>query len=287
MILRAALTLVLISGCSAHVPPERSHSEGATTWRAVTYNIRHGRGIDGLVDLERTADVLRNLDPDVVALQEVDNRVERSGRLDEAARLGELLGMHHAFGSFMEYQGGQYGLAVLSRCRMRRVTPLRLTEGNEPRVALAVEIEQPDGSALAIVNVHFDWVRNDSFRFTQATEVAAFLDTLTAPYILAGDFNDEPGSRTLELFQVRAREARKPRDARLTFSSTDPAKEIDFIFAAPADAWSAGMVAVVPETIASDHLPVFAELVLRQKVAAGRRAGLRCVPAARAPRGSF
>src|SRR5690606_41483172 len=94
------------------------------TWRIVSYNIRHGRGADNEVDLERTAAVLRRLDPDVVALQEVDQGVARSGGEDQAARLGELLGMHHAFGAFMDYQGGHYGMAILSQigraaCRER------------------------------------------------------------------------------------------------------------------------------------------------------------------------
>jgi endonuclease/exonuclease/phosphatase family metal-dependent hydrolase len=218
--------------------------------------------MDDRVDLERIATVLRRLDPDIVALQEVDAGVARSIGADQAARLGELLGMHHAFGSFMDYQGGRYGMAILSRCSIRRVNPVRLTEGNEPRIALAVEIMQPDSSVLTAVNVHFDWVRDDHFRFTQAGEVARFLDGLSGPYILAGDFNDQPGSRTLDLFHERAREAAKPRDRRFTFSSTDPRREIDFVFVSPADQWNVGSVEVVSDTMASDHLPVIAELEL-------------------------
>src|SRR5690606_31050870 len=96
----------------------------------------------------------------------------------------------------------------------------RLTEGKEPRVALAIEIGQPGVSTLTIINVHFDWVGDDGFRYTQASEVARYLDDIRNPYILAGDFNDQPGSRTLDLFQARAKEAVKPRDQRFTFSST-------------------------------------------------------------------
>jgi endonuclease/exonuclease/phosphatase family metal-dependent hydrolase len=178
--------------------------------------------------------------------------------------------MHHAFGSFMDYQGGRYGMAILSRCTIRRIEPVRLTEGNEPRVALAVEIMQPDSSVMTVVNVHFDWVGDDGFRFAQAREVAEYLDGLAGPYILAGDFNDLPGSRTLDLFQQRAREAVKPRDRRLTFSSTDPRKEIDFVFVSPSHSWNIASVDVVNETVASDHLPVVA--VLRQQRATAQTA---------------
>ena len=70
--------------------------------RMVSYNIRHGRGMDGRVDLARTARVLARLKPDLVALQEVDKICTRSGGVDIAKELGRRLKMHHAFGRFME-----------------------------------------------------------------------------------------------------------------------------------------------------------------------------------------
>lgn len=232
------------------------------TLRVVTYNIRHGRGMDGEVDLERTAAVLRGLNPDIVALQEVDNGVARSGSQDQAAVLGELLGMHHAFGAFMDYQGGQYGMAILSRHPVASVLAVPLPEGNEPRVALSVEVRLPDGRSVRVVNVHFDWVASDSFRYAQAQALAGYLDTLTVPYLLVGDFNDQPGSRTIDLFRQRAVEARKPDGAAFTFPSVEPGREIDYLFAAPAEAWEVGPAVVVPEEVASDHRPVHATLRL-------------------------
>ena len=158
--------------------------------RIVTYNIKHGRGMDDKVDLERTAGVLRPLRPDFVGLQEVDDRATRSGSVPEAERLGQMLGMEHAFGKFMDFQGGGYGLAVLSRFPIVRSSSLRLPEGNEPRVALVAEVRLPDETMMAVVNVHFDWVQDDRFRFAQAEVLAKFLDTLTMSYVLLGDFND-------------------------------------------------------------------------------------------------
>ncbi|NJD10253.1 MAG: hypothetical protein FIB01_07350, partial [Gemmatimonadetes bacterium] len=255
----------------------------ALTLRVVTYNIRHGAGSDDTLNLERTAAVLRRLQPDIVALQEVDERVTRSGGVDQAARLGELLGMHPAFGSFMDYQGGRYGLALLTRFPIRRATPVRLRDGNEPRVALVVEQALPDSSALTAISVHFDWVANDSFRYAQAQQVAAVLDTLRTPYLLMGDFNDEPGSRTLALFQARATEVRKPADEHFTFSASRPEKEIDFIFVAPAARWRAASARVVPEAVASDHRPVFAALTLRPEPAEAAPPVAPAPPAAAEP----
>lgn len=232
--------------------------------RIVSYNIRHGRGMDDSVDLARTARALHTLAPDVVGLQEVDDRVRRSGGVDQAAALGGMLGMEHAFGAFMEYQGGHYGLAILSRLPIVRAIPVRLPDGNEPRVALVAELRLPDGRRVAAVNVHFDWVDDDGFRFAQARALASVLDTLSLPHILLGDFNDLPGSRTLALFRQRAAELAKPSEDHFTFSSTSPEREIDFIFVSPASAWSAGAARAITEPVASDHRPVLATVRLRR-----------------------
>ncbi len=249
-------TLAACSGPGAHEAPT------TRPLRFVSYNIRHGEGMDRRLDLARTAEVLRALDADCIALQEVDENTERTGRVDQAALLGEALGMEHAFGAFMDYQGGRYGLAILSRLPIRGAEAIELPEGNEPRVALQVELELPDHTTLHVVDVHFDWVRDDGFRFAQAETLAAHLASLSR-YVVLGDFNDQPGSRTIELFERLAREADKPEDNRFTIPADDPDREIDFVFAAPADRWAVDHVEVVDEAVASDHRPVLADLRLR------------------------
>ena len=240
-------------------------SDAASRWqgdsiRVVSYNIKHGRGNDNVVDLDRTAAVLRRLRPDIIGLQEVDDRAKRSGSVAQAEYLGKALGLHHAFGRFMDFQGGAYGMAVLTRYPIESVQEVALPEGNEPRTALSVQVKGPDGQPLTIVNVHFDWVEDDRFRFAQAEALTRHLDRLTTPYLLLGDFNDVPGSRTLALFRSRAGEAAKPGSDRFTFSSTQPTKEIDYIFFAPASGWRTQDVDVIDETVASDHRPLVAVL---------------------------
>lgn len=245
-------------------PAAKSPSE--IKMKVVSYNIKHGRGNDDRLDLARTASVLKRLGPDIVGLQEVDLGVERSERVNQPRELGRQLGMHAAFGAFMDYGGGRYGMAILSRYPLVNVRALPLPVGNEPRVALVAEVRLPNEEVLTVVNVHFDWVEDDGFRFAQASALADHLRTLTTPFVLLGDFNDGPDSRTLRLFGTLAKEATKPNADRFTFSSTKPESEIDFIFTSPADRWTAKGTRVVTEPVASDHRPVFTQLTLRHAV---------------------
>lgn len=255
-----AVVLVQFAGASLQADETPTNQSTTAPLRVVTYNIKRGLGNDEVTDLTRTAGVLRKLKPDFVGLQEVDENTRRSGQVDQAVELGRQLKMHNAFASFMDYDGGRYGLAVLSRYPIEKTTELKLPQGNEPRVALVAEISLPDETRIVLVNVHFDWVNDDAFRYAQATAVKKFLDKLTVPYILLGDFNDQPGTRTLQLLKQGTVEAKKPADDRMTFSSIKPSLEIDFILAAPKSKWKVGQVDVIDEPVASDHRPVFAEL---------------------------
>jgi endonuclease/exonuclease/phosphatase family metal-dependent hydrolase len=165
----AAGLVLLPSASSPAEPPE------ARELRVVSYNIRHGQGMDGRVDLERIARILESLRPDLVALQEVDRGCTRSGDADQAAVLGRRLGLHHAFAAFMEYQGGEYGLAVLSRHPVEEVRRHVLPPGAEPRTALEVRVRPPGASSpLSFVSIHLDWTREE----LREAQMAALVEAL-------------------------------------------------------------------------------------------------------------
>lgn len=227
-----------------------------------SYNIRHGRGTDNVLNLERTAAVLAGLDADIIALQEVDRGVRRSEGQDQPLALGTALGMTPVFAPFFPYQGGEYGMALLTRLPVLAVDTIRLPEGNEPRVALRADLRLRSGRRLVVVNVHFDWVDDDSFRYAQVQALSEALDTVSAPIVLLGDFNDVPRSRTLERWQPRFATVPKPPADRFTFSSTAPEREIDHILLAPAAAWQPSTARLLREPLASDHRPVVTLVVL-------------------------
>lgn len=264
----AAVTLVAtLLGCgtalqsSPEAPPPRA-SVGPDSLVAASYNIRHGRGTDDVLDLARTAAVLARLDADVIALQEVDRGVRRSAGQDQPELLGAGLGMTAVFAPFFPYQDGEYGMALLTRLPVLRVDTIPLPAGNEPRVALRADLRLASGRRLVVVNVHFDWVDDDRFRYAQVQALASALDTISAPILLLGDFNDVPGSRTLTRWSPRFAPVPKPAADRFTFSSTAPEREIDHLLVAPAAAWRRSTALVLHEPVASDHRPVVSVLVL-------------------------
>ena len=147
------------------------------------------------------------------------------------------------------------------------VEQVQLPRGNEPRVALAVTVRLPNDRLLLVVNVHFDWVRDDEYRFAQAQAVKAFLGKQSIPYVLVGDFNDRPGSRTMDLF-VDLQEADKASGNELTCPADNPRVEIDFVFASPNSdtfSWDVGSGDVIDEPVVSDHRPVLAKMELEWK----------------------
>ena len=222
--------------------------------RVLTYNIHHGRGMDGRFDYERLARIISDLNPDLVALQEVDRGVQRSDRVDQPALLSELTGLHYAFGNALYHQGGEYGEAILSRFPLERVKAHHLPfhPGLEPRTALAAHV-QPGGGLpeLLFVGTHLCHQHQDT-----RTEQTMRLDTLftdsNIPVILAGDLNARPGSA--------------PMNVLLTEHWVDviaPRSRIDYILCRRDDPWHVVEVQIVDERVASDHQPVFAVLEWR------------------------
>jgi endonuclease/exonuclease/phosphatase family metal-dependent hydrolase len=259
ILLASALALVLVSCVQqtiSEIPRALRPSDRPLV--VATYNIRHGNGMDERIDLERTAGAIRALGADIVALQEVDVNTIRSGKVDQADSLGRLLDMEWRFGSFMPYEGGQYGLAILSRFPITSAEVVRLPDGNEPRVMLIVEVARL-GETIVVANVHFDWVEDDGFRLAQAEAAKARLIGERRPLVLLGDFNDQPGSRTMALFADGFSDVAKAGGG-ATWPSAEPVKAIDHVFVRPAASWARAGALVGTEKEASDHRAVIATL---------------------------
>jgi hypothetical protein len=124
----AALAACLVAAL-APAPPTRA-ARGRTL-RVMSYNVHVGIGMDKKIDLGRVAEVIRRERPDLVGLQEVDRGVERTGRVDQVAELARLTGMRYAFAPNLSYQGGWYGVAILSRLPQLSVEHARVRHRRE------------------------------------------------------------------------------------------------------------------------------------------------------------
>lgn len=233
-----------------------------TRLRVLTYNIHHGEGTDGKLDLARTAAVIARAAPDVVALQEVDNQTTRSNGVDQAAELGRLTGMHAAFGKAMDHAGGGYGDAILSRFPLSevRVHDLPTAPGSEPRCAIAARIQVgQDGRAFVIVSTHLEHARAP-IRLLQAQALDQALAAAEArPAILAGDFNDVPEGPAIGALRPHWIDA-SAGNPDPTSPAGHPRRKIDYIFFRPGGAWRAVETQVIDEPVTSDHRPLLVVL---------------------------
>lgn len=237
--MKAVFLWVLLVACVAAEP-----------LKILCWNIHHGRGMDDRIDLDRIAAVIAAEKPDLVALQEVDRSTRRSGGVDQAAVLAGSLGMKQVFGQAMDYSGGGYGLAVLSRLPLAGHTIHRLPGPGEPRIALEVVVRQ-DGADLSVVCVHLDH-RLESTRVKQVAALREALDGRDR-VVLCGDLNDVPGSPTLEAFGGDWVVVPK-KDGAGTHPAPRPRVDIDHFLLRGVQA--AGPLRVLEEKAASDHRPV-------------------------------
>jgi len=233
------------------------------TLRVLTYNIHHGEGTDGRVDLSRLAGVVTSVHPDLVALQEVDEGTERASGADELAELARLTDLHGVFGKAMDYWGGEYGVAVLSRWPLLRThnDPLPNLADHEPRTALTVEVAVGDGGpSIEFTSTHLDQARDPENRLAQAR----YLNDRLAredehATILAGDMNARPDTPVMDVLE--ARWTNPPAVDPSPISPTGrPRLRVDYVLIRPAARWRVVESSIVNEAVASDHRPLLVVL---------------------------
>lgn len=257
---RAVATVSLLAALLLGACVSRPSAEPAPApLRVMSYNIRHGRGLDDRVDLARIAGVITNARADVVLLQEVDRGTQRTDRRDLAAELAALTGMHAVFSRNIPYQGGEYGNATLSRFPVVAWTNLhfRMLRPGEQRGLLQVTAVVPGHGRVQFWNTHIDYRPDDAERLGNVAEINALLARTTEPVILGGDFNDTPGSRIHAALGERWNDAwlAAGEGEGFTIPAERPAKRIDYLWTPRGSPWRAGR-AWVPETEASDHRPM-------------------------------
>lgn len=224
-----------------------------TPSRLATFNIRHGVGMDGILNLDRTAAAIRALDADFVGLQEVDVGTVRSRGLDESAELAVKTGLHATFARAIPHDGGSYGIALLSRRIPQSVRTVPLP-GQEPRVLLLAEFPE-----VIVGTVHLA-VESEEPRLASVDIIRSAVSGAAKPVFLCGDWNAMPDSPTLRSIQRDFQLLSDP--ALPTFHGSDHGRTsaicIDYIAVDRAHANGLRVFSreMVPDVLTSDHKPL-------------------------------
>lgn len=245
----------------------QARASDSTDFRVLTYNVHHCNppSKPGLIDVDAIAKVINQVKPDVVALQEIDVHTNRSGKqMDEAQALAKKTGMHAFFLKNIDFDGGAYGVAILSKSKWIDTASLHLPmaegSGGEPRGLATITLQLRQGRKLVFACTHLDLMAEN--RMLQINAIEQFVKKSAFPVILAGDLNAVPGSDVitrLDKFMQRSCV-----DCPFTIPNTGPTEAIDFIAFTPGK-FEVVRHQVVDAGYGSDHLPVCADLKMTQE----------------------
>jgi endonuclease/exonuclease/phosphatase family metal-dependent hydrolase len=262
LILALLLPLLVVGYPTPAARTSSASPASAQTLRVMTYNIHVGVGMDKKLDLRRIAGVINAEHPDLVGLQEVDRGVTRTQRIDEITELARLTRMHYDFAFNLRYQGGQYGVAILSRFPITAIDHrlYQNTREAERRGFIRGEIAVR-GHLVNFVTTHLDYQYEDG-RLFETQQLLAALKDIRDPLIIVGDFNDLPSGRAYQLMRYQFGDAwveSRTTEAGYSYPADKPAKRIDYIFFRSTDGVRTKRAWIV-NTQASDHLPLIADL---------------------------
>jgi endonuclease/exonuclease/phosphatase family metal-dependent hydrolase len=266
----AAYPALLLTALLAACAPLVSWG-GTNEARVLVYNIHAGKDAAGVDNLQRVADLVRATRADVVLLQEVDRRTRRSGNVDQPSILARRTGLNVVFGKTLDYDGGEYGIAVLSRWSFTvralvhlRVDPPQQRAGGsyEPRGAQLVRVRRQHGE-ITFVNTHLVPSREDSYRRQEIRTVLTIAREARPPILIGGDFNSTPESDVqAELRQAGIRDAWLVcgQGDGFTYPASVPTKRIDYLYLTGQATCTS---AEVLDSQASDHRPLLVTVRLR------------------------
>jgi endonuclease/exonuclease/phosphatase family metal-dependent hydrolase len=263
--LRIVLVLIFIATF-------QQNSYGQEEFKVMTYNIYHGEDPTqlGTSNLQEIAELIRQVQPDFVALQEVDSLTGRSASLNDGTpqnlvqELAEMTDMHGYFGKAIDYDGGGYGEGILSRepVNIQKVM-LPIPNGGEDRALLIAETETQSGNRFIFAGTHLCHQFSEN-RLAQARKINKVFESIETPSILVGDLNFVPDSEAYQALQNHWIDmAVKSGNAEHTFSFENPTRRIDYMFISKQSLQHIEIVDFQVLKVAhSDHMPVVATIRL-------------------------
>ena len=260
------LVYILFSGLIFFSCSPKMRTGVSTELRVMSYNIHHANppSRPDVIDLQAVANVIKNARPDIVALQEVDVHTTRSGKdINQAEELGKLTGMTAYFAHAIDYGGGEYGVAILSRFPMSEKNniplPTKESTKGEHRTLGKVTVTISGGKQVVVAFTHLDAQRTDTNRVLQMSRITELLASEKRPVIIAGDLNAMAGTPVIDMLDKQFTRSCTSNCA-FTIPQVNPNKTIDFIAFSPAAAFKVVSHEVIVEEYASDHRPVLTVL---------------------------
>ncbi|SKB88365.1 Metal-dependent hydrolase, endonuclease/exonuclease/phosphatase family [Sphingobacterium nematocida] len=257
-----ALLFLVITCCSSSGEETKPETQKKRL-TLMTYNIRHGAPYNSdVINLNNIAAVIKKSNADIVALQEVDVNTTRSAnvadQIDQIKKLAELLDMEYYFSKSIDYKGGEYGNAILSKYPLsnkRRFDLPAIVGGEQRSIALAT-VTLPDGKTMEFGSTHFDL---NTIRVAQAQFLNDISEQLKKPLFIGGDFNATPDSEEMTLLK-KGFNFSCMGNCQFTIPVVNPTKAIDFIVYNPLAKQTYSLLSAIAMTgqYASDHLPVVA-----------------------------
>lgn len=251
---------VVVAEPEIEVPEPEPEPDGPVgrPLRVVTYNILAAkRGLAGIVE------TLTDLDAHLIALQEVDRNTRRFARIDHVTELASALGLHHAFARHRRYQGGEIGVALLSRFP---IVESKRVAARGSNLGMLLATVQTDDGPMRVLVVHFhptdprdddrQRAKMDALRATEATKALELAIAETAPTLVLGDFNARPSGPEYAEFERFLTDACA--DSPGTWPTPLPLIRIDYV-------WHTkqfqSRACPIVQSQASDHRPVIVDLV--------------------------
>ncbi|MDR2233461.1 MAG: endonuclease/exonuclease/phosphatase family protein [Tannerella sp.] len=249
------ITLLVCFAALVFALNSQTYPQTENTIRVMSYNIRNANGMDNVLDYQRVADVITQVAPDVVAVQELDSVTNRSKGVDVLARLAGLTAMYHVYGASITYDGGKYGIGVLSKEKPVSWKRIPLPGREEARSLLLVEFRD-----YVLGCSHFSLTAED--RVASIPIINQAVKDYDKPVFLAGDLNAVPASQ--ELGDLQDNWLILNDTAKYTIPSNQPRRTIDYILGYTPKGYTYSVWRTfVPDTQASDHLPVVADIRLK------------------------
>ena len=246
------------------MPAERQYREGSHRQiRIASYNVHKCRGFDRRTMPDRIADVLHEIDADILCLQEVVNSSAQS-LFDQVRFLEQALPHHHArFGANRPLAGGTYGNLTLSRLPFTHHRNHDVTAGREPRGVLQTDVAMPGGGSLHVFNVHLGTGYVERRHQARRLVSTALLNSpsLAGPRLVIGDFNEWTRGLTTNLLSLSFESARAGHALRFprTYPGILPVLTLDHCyFEQPLQLVSTQLWRSRTALVASDHLPLVA-----------------------------